>query len=44
MNFDTSPPSLWTSFTKFEEMNEVLKSEGKKPAGGERVLMGITKA
>ena len=29
---------------KFEEMNEVLKSEGKKPAVGERVLMGITKA
>ncbi len=25
-------------------MNEVLKSEGKKPAVGERVLMGITKA
>ena len=29
---------------KFEEMNEVLKSERKKPAVGERVLMGITKA
>ena len=29
---------------KFEKMNEKLKSEGKKPATGERVLMGITKA
>ena len=29
---------------KFENMNEKLKSEGKKPAMGERVLMGITKA
>ena len=25
-------------------MNEALKSEGKNPAKGERVLMGITKA
>ena len=29
---------------KFEGMNEELKSNGKKPAIGERVLMGITKA
>ena len=29
---------------KFENMNEALKSEGKIPAKGERVLMGITKA
>ncbi len=29
---------------KFEQMNEKLKSEGKKIAKGERVLMGITKA
>ena len=29
---------------KFDTMNEKLKSEGKKPAVGERVLMGITKA
>ena len=29
---------------KFENMNDELKSEGKKPAIGERVLMGITKA
>ncbi len=29
---------------KFENLNEKLKSEGKKPASGERVLMGITKA
>ena len=29
---------------KFENMNEELKSEGKKVAVGERVLMGITKA
>ncbi len=29
---------------KFEDLCEKLKSEGKKPAKGERVLMGITKA
>ena len=29
---------------KFEDMNTNLKNEGKKPAKGERVLMGITKA
>jgi Uncharacterized protein involved in an early stage of isoprenoid biosynthesis len=29
---------------KFEQMNENLKVEGKNPAKGERVLMGITKA
>ena len=29
---------------KFENINEKLKSEGKKEAVGERVLMGITKA
>ena len=29
---------------KFESMNEELAAEGKKPAVGERVLMGITKA
>ncbi len=29
---------------RFEDMNDKLKSEGKKPAIGERVLMGITKA
>ncbi len=29
---------------KFEKMNEELEAEGKKPAVGERVLMGITKA
>ncbi len=29
---------------KFENMNEELKKESKKPAIGERVLMGITKA
>jgi len=29
---------------KFETMNEKLISDGKKPAIGERVLMGITKA
>ncbi len=29
---------------KFENVNEKLKSEGKTPASGERVLMGITKA
>ena len=29
---------------KFETMNDELKADGKKPAIGERVLMGITKA
>jgi len=29
---------------KFDQMNQSLKNEGKKPAIGERVLMGITKA
>ncbi len=29
---------------KFDSMNEQLKKDGKKPAIGERVLMGITKA
>ena len=29
---------------KFDNVNEKLKSEGKKPATAERVLMGITKA
>tara|TARA_Y100000591_G_scaffold52560_1_gene40818 strand:+ start:1285 stop:5448 length:4164 start_codon:yes stop_codon:yes gene_type:complete len=29
---------------KFDKMNEELKIKGKKPAVGERVLMGITKA
>ena len=29
---------------KFDNMNEALKAEGKKPAIGERILMGITKA
>ena len=29
---------------KFENMNEALKADGKNPAVGERVLMGITKA
>ena len=29
---------------KFDVANDKLKSEGKKPATGERVLMGITKA
>ena len=29
---------------KFEKNNEKLKAEGKAPAVGERVLMGITKA
>jgi len=29
---------------KFEDMNSKLKFEGKSPAKGERVLMGITKA
>ena len=29
---------------RFEQLNENLKAESKKPAAGERVLMGITKA
>jgi len=28
----------------YEEVNENLKKEGKKPASGERILLGITKA
>ena len=28
----------------YEEVNEKLKKEGKKPAQGERILLGITKA
>ena len=28
----------------YEELNENLKKEGKKPASGERILLGITKA
>jgi len=30
--------------TIYEEINENLKKEGKKPAAGERILLGITKA
>ena len=30
--------------TIFEEINESLKKDGKKPATGERILLGITKA
>jgi len=29
---------------EFDEANELLKKDGKKPASGERVLLGITKA
>ena len=29
---------------KFDDTNEKLVAEGKNPASGERVLMGITKA
>ena len=29
---------------KFDNLNEKLKTEGKKPAKGDRILMGITKA
>ena len=29
---------------EFDEVNESLKKEGKKPAIGERILLGITKA
>ena len=29
---------------KFDNTNEKLVAEGKNPASGERVLMGITKA
>ena len=32
------------SALKLIELNEKIKSEGKKPAKGDRVLMGITKA
>ena len=29
---------------QYEEVNDKLKKEGKKPAQGERILLGITKA
>jgi len=29
---------------EFDEANELLKKDGKKPASGERILLGITKA
>ena len=29
---------------KFDDLNEKLKNDGKKPAKGDRILMGITKA
>jgi len=29
---------------QYEEINEKLKKDGKKPAHGERILLGITKA
>ena len=29
---------------EFDEQNEILKKDGKKPATGERILLGITKA
>ncbi len=29
---------------EFDEQNEILKKDGKKPVRGERILLGITKA
>jgi len=40
---DMFPGSLIDMY-EFEEKNEVAKAEGKRPATGKRVLLGITKA
>ncbi|MDD6381544.1 MAG: DNA-directed RNA polymerase subunit beta' [Lachnospiraceae bacterium] len=37
-------PGSQVDFLEFEDENEQLEAEGKEPATGERVLLGITKA
>ncbi len=37
-------PGAQVDFLDYEETNERLEAEGKEPASGERVLLGITKA
>ncbi len=37
-------PGTLVDFLEFEDMNELLFSEGKEPAEGKQVLLGITKA
>src|SRR5699024_7203875 len=37
-------PGVSMDVLEFEEMNEKLIAEGKKPAEGKRVMLGITKA
>ena len=37
-------PGSQVDFLEFEDTNEELEKEGKEPAEGERVLLGITKA
>ena len=37
-------PGSQMEYLRFEAMNEKLEAEGKKPATGERIILGITKA
>ena len=37
-------PGSNMEYLRFEEMNEELEAQGKKPATGERTILGITKA
>ena len=37
-------PGSQVDFLKYEDLNEELEAEGKTPADGKRVLLGITKA
>ena len=37
-------PGSQVDFLKYEDLNEELEAEGKAPADGKRVLLGITKA
>ncbi len=37
-------PGTQVDFLDFEDLNEQLEAEGKKPAEGKRVILGITKA
>ena len=37
-------PGSQVDFLDYDETNEVMEKEGKEPAEGERVLLGITKA
>jgi len=37
-------PGTLVDYLEFEDLNEELKKEGKEPAEGERIVLGITKA